>query len=100
MQKDLAVADEGKRSFAGQLTAFGELLGTAWEYKKRMSPKITTPVIDEAYAEALAHGAIGGKITGAGGGGFMLFYCRPGRAPSRGRAPPATCALKETAVRV
>jgi D-glycero-alpha-D-manno-heptose-7-phosphate kinase len=77
MQKDLAVAmkDELLR---GQLTAFGELLGTAWEYKKRMSPKITTPMIDEAYAEALAHGAVGGKITGAGGGGFMLFYCRPG----------------------
>jgi D-glycero-alpha-D-manno-heptose-7-phosphate kinase len=77
MQKDLAIAMKGAL-LRGQLTTFGELLGTAWEYKKRMSPKITTPVIDEAYEEALAHGAIGGKITGAGGGGFMLFYCRPG----------------------
>ncbi len=77
MQKDLAVAMKDAL-LRGQLTAFGELLGTAWEYKKRMSPKITTPMIDEAYAEAIAHGAIGGKITGAGGGGFMLFYCRPG----------------------
>ena len=76
-QKDLAVAMKDAL-LRGQLTAFGELLGTAWEYKKRMSPKITTPMIDEAYAEAIAHGAIGGKITGAGGGGFMLFYCRPG----------------------
>jgi D-glycero-alpha-D-manno-heptose-7-phosphate kinase len=77
MQKELAVAMKDAL-LRGQLTAFGELLGTAWEYKKLMSPKITTPMIDEAYAEAIAHGAIGGKITGAGGGGFMLFYCRPG----------------------
>jgi D-glycero-alpha-D-manno-heptose-7-phosphate kinase len=76
-QKELAVAMKDAL-LRGQLTAFGELLGTAWEYKKRMSPKITTPMIDEAYAEAMAHGAVGGKITGAGGGGFMLFYCRPG----------------------
>jgi D-glycero-alpha-D-manno-heptose-7-phosphate kinase len=77
MQKDLAVAMKDAL-LRGRLTTFGELLGTAWEYKKRMSPKISTPVIDEAYAEACAHGAIGGKVTGAGGGGFMLFYCRPG----------------------
>ena len=59
----------------GQLTAFGELLGTAWEYKKRMSPKISTGFIDEAYAAARRAGALGGKGTGAGGGGYMLFYC-------------------------
>jgi D-glycero-alpha-D-manno-heptose-7-phosphate kinase len=41
-----------------------------------MSPRITNPGIDEMYAEAVKHGALGGKITGAGGGGFMLFYCR------------------------
>ncbi len=63
----------------GRLTTFGELMGTAWEYKKRMSPRISTQTIDEAYHEATEHGAIGGKVTGAGGGGFMLFYCRPGR---------------------
>ncbi len=77
MQKELAV--EMKNALLrGRLTLFGELLGTAWEYKKRMSPRITTPRIDEAYAEAMKHGAIGGKVTGAGGGGFMLFYCSPG----------------------
>jgi D-glycero-alpha-D-manno-heptose-7-phosphate kinase len=76
MQKRLAV--EMKNALLrGRLTDFGELLGTAWEYKKRMSPRITTSVIDEAYAEAIKSGAIGGKVTGAGGGGFMLFYCRP-----------------------
>ena len=77
MQKELAIAmkDALLRS---RLNEFGDLLGTAWESKKRMSPRISTPVIDEAYAEACAAGAIGGKVTGAGGGGFMLFYCRPG----------------------
>jgi D-glycero-alpha-D-manno-heptose-7-phosphate kinase len=40
-----------------------------------MSPKISTAFIDEIYSEALKHGALGGKVTGAGGGGYMLFYC-------------------------
>jgi D-glycero-alpha-D-manno-heptose-7-phosphate kinase len=74
MQKELAV--EMKDALCqGDLSTFAELLGSAWEYKKRMSPKISTPFIDEVYSEALAHGALGGKVTGAGGGGYMLFYC-------------------------
>jgi D-glycero-alpha-D-manno-heptose-7-phosphate kinase len=77
MQKELAIAMRDAL-LMGRLSQFGELLGLAWEHKKRMSPRISTPVIDEAYAEAQAHGAIGGKVTGAGGGGFMLFYCPPG----------------------
>lgn len=58
-----------------RLDDFGDLLGAAWHYKKKMSPKISTPLIDEMYEMAGQHGAIGGKITGAGGGGYMLFYC-------------------------
>jgi D-glycero-alpha-D-manno-heptose-7-phosphate kinase len=54
---------------------FGELLGAAWEQKKKLSPKITNEFIDTAYAEALKHGALGGKVTGAGGGGFILLCC-------------------------
>lgn len=77
VQKELAVAMKDAL-LRGELTAFGELLGAAWTYKKQMSPRISTPRVDEAYEEALKQGAIGGKITGAGGGGFMLFYCRPG----------------------
>jgi D-glycero-alpha-D-manno-heptose-7-phosphate kinase len=74
MQKDLAV--EMKNALLRRrLNDFGELLGTAWDYKKKMSPKITTPFIDEAYEEARRRGALGGKVTGAGGGGYMLFYC-------------------------
>jgi D-glycero-alpha-D-manno-heptose-7-phosphate kinase len=41
-----------------------------------MSAKISNPMIEEMYAEARKHGALGGKITGAGGGGFILFYCQ------------------------
>jgi len=59
-----------------RLNDFGELLDTAWHYKKQMSPKISTPLIDEMYEEARRQGALGGKITGAGGGGYMLFYCQ------------------------
>jgi D-glycero-alpha-D-manno-heptose-7-phosphate kinase len=77
MQKELATSMK-EALLRGRLSEFGELMGTAWEYKKRMSPRITTPTIDEAYAEATKEGALGGKVTGAGGGGFMLFYCRPG----------------------
>jgi D-glycero-alpha-D-manno-heptose-7-phosphate kinase len=74
MQKRLAV--EMKNALLRRrLKEFGELLGTAWEFKKRMSPRITTPFIDEAYEEARRNGALGGKVTGAGGGGYMLFFC-------------------------
>jgi D-glycero-alpha-D-manno-heptose-7-phosphate kinase len=54
--------------------AFGALLHDAWEAKKRVSSLISTPQIDEAYALARANGALGGKITGAGGGGFLLLF--------------------------
>ena len=73
-QKELAV--EMKNALLqGRVQTFGELLGNAWEHKKKLSPKITTPFIDELYGEALKHGALGGKVTGAGGGGYLLFYC-------------------------
>lgn len=74
MQKGLAL--EMKNALLQRrLSTFGELLHQAWEYKKKMSPKISTPYVDELYEEARRHGALGGKITGAGGGGYMLFYC-------------------------
>ena len=73
-QKDLAV--EMKNALLRRrLNDFGELLGTAWRFKKQMSPRISTDFIDEAYDEAIRHGALGGKVTGAGGGGYMLFFC-------------------------
>jgi D-glycero-alpha-D-manno-heptose-7-phosphate kinase len=75
MQKELAV-EMKDALLRGNLTEFGTLLGRAWDYKKQMSPKITNPHIDELYQAALQNGAIGGKVTGAGGGGYMLLYCR------------------------
>ncbi|MEA2428005.1 MAG: D-glycero-alpha-D-manno-heptose-7-phosphate kinase [Thermoleophilaceae bacterium] len=58
-----------------RLTDFGHLLDDAWQAKKRMSDRISNPHIDEMYEAARREGALGGKVTGAGGGGFMLFYC-------------------------
>ncbi len=76
-QKSLATAMKDAL-LVGRLSEFGHLLGVAWEQKKLMSPRISTPEIDEAYEVARSCGALGGKVTGAGGGGFMLFYCPPG----------------------
>jgi D-glycero-alpha-D-manno-heptose-7-phosphate kinase len=59
----------------GDLRAFGEMLHEGWEAKKRVNEDISNGRIDELYAAARLHGAIGGKITGAGGGGFLLLYC-------------------------
>lgn len=55
---------------------FALLLDEEWQAKKRMSPRISSPELDNLYAAAKAEGALGGKITGAGGGGYMLLYCQ------------------------
>jgi D-glycero-alpha-D-manno-heptose-7-phosphate kinase len=59
-----------------RLDEFGRLLDLEWQHKRRMSPRISSPELDELYATARREGAIGGKITGAGGGGYMLLYCQ------------------------
>ena len=59
----------------GRLNRIGELLHEGFVYKKRLASAISNPLIDEIYDTALRAGAIGGKILGAGGGGFMAFYC-------------------------
>lgn len=59
----------------GNLHSFGKLLDYGWQSKKRMSSKISNPKIDELYEEALRAGALGGKLLGAGGGGYLLMYC-------------------------
>ena len=59
----------------GQLDKVGEILNYGWHFKKQMADEITNPLIEEIYVSALAQGATGGKISGAGGGGFMAFYC-------------------------
>jgi D-glycero-alpha-D-manno-heptose-7-phosphate kinase len=61
----------------GDLEHFGRLLDDAWQAKKRISHRISNPRIDRFYAVAREQGAVGGKITGAGGGGFLLLYAEP-----------------------
>lgn len=59
---------------SGDAARFGELMHEHWEHKKRRSGGMSNPQIDEWYALAMANGAVGGKLVGAGGGGFLLFY--------------------------
>lgn len=59
----------------GNLNSFGKLLDYGWQSKKKMSNKITNPQIDELYDTAKKAGALGGKLLGAGGGGYLLMYC-------------------------
>jgi D-glycero-alpha-D-manno-heptose-7-phosphate kinase len=74
-QKELAVAMKDAL-LRGSLTEFGGLLDEAWQAKKQMSPRISNEHIDDLYEAAKRNGALGGKVTGAGGGGYMLLYCR------------------------
>ncbi|MCA1585179.1 MAG: GHMP kinase [Acidobacteria bacterium] len=59
----------------GALNEFGALLHDAWTSKKKMSDQISTPLLDDIYQEARRSGALGGKVSGAGGGGYMYFFC-------------------------
>lgn len=61
----------------GDLTSFGELLDEAWQLKRTLSSCVSNPEIDELYEVAKNSGAVGGKITGAGGGGFLLLFVVP-----------------------
>jgi D-glycero-alpha-D-manno-heptose-7-phosphate kinase len=60
-----------------KLTDFGKLLHESWELKKKFSTKISSPLINEIYEHARKNGALGGKILGAGGGGYFLFFVPP-----------------------
>lgn len=59
----------------GRVRDFGDLLHSSWLAKKKMATAITNETLDEFYATARKHGALGGKVTGAGGGGYMLLIC-------------------------
>lgn len=60
---------------ANRLDDFGLLLHESWQHKKNLASGVTNEFIDTAYAQAREQGVIGGKITGAGGGGFLMLYC-------------------------
>ena len=63
----------------GNLNRFGEILNEGWHLKRELASKITSPEIDRYYELAIKNGAKGGKLLGAGGGGFLLFYCEKDR---------------------
>ena len=58
-----------------ELSDFGRILNEGWEKKRELASGITDSKIDEMYDTAMKNGASGGKLLGAGGGGFLLFYC-------------------------
>lgn len=68
---------------SGNITELGHMFDEHWKYKKRLAEGITNPHFDKIYDTAKKNGALGGKITGAGGGGFFLFYCEESQSKLR-----------------
>ena len=83
----------------GDLTMFGRLMDEHWRVKKSISQKISSDWLDALYNEAKQAGALGGKLMGAGGGGFFIFYCE-GLARSRVRQAMQRLGLREVPFRV
>lgn len=78
MHRIKALGHETKRILEqGNIDAYGELLHEHWTNKKKLASNMSDPSIDEHYEVARAAGAIGGKLMGAGGGGFFMFYTAP-----------------------
>lgn len=67
--------------YSGRINDFGKILHENWILKQKLASKISNSEIDEVYDAGLANGATGGKLLGAGGGGFMLFYCEKAKQP-------------------
>lgn len=70
----------------GDLHRFASVMGESWQHKRRSAKGVANPLIDEIYDLAMTSGALGGKISGAGGGGFMIFMVEPTRRPDLMRA--------------
>jgi D-glycero-alpha-D-manno-heptose-7-phosphate kinase len=79
---DEAMAIVSNEQNKTMIESFGKLLHESWMLKKSLSSQVSNTLIDEAYDAALAAGAWGGKITGAGGGGFLAFIVAPERQPA------------------
>ncbi len=73
--RDLAIELKNELQ-SNKIDSFGEILHENWNLKKQLTTKISDPQIDDWYKKGIAAGAEGGKILGAGGGGFLLFYCQ------------------------
>jgi D-glycero-alpha-D-manno-heptose-7-phosphate kinase len=84
MHRIKAIGLESKKALeGGDLKRFGELLHEHWTLKRGVSDGMTTDAIDSWYSTARANGALGGKVVGAGGGGFLMLYCAEGREKVR-----------------
>jgi D-glycero-alpha-D-manno-heptose-7-phosphate kinase len=80
IRRFVEMVDEGVEILSsGTIEHFGHLLDEAWQLKRELSARVTTSDIDEAYASARSAGALGGKLLGAGGGGFLLLFVPPAR---------------------
>ena len=81
----LALVDEAEKNLTNRnasLNEFGKLLDTTWKLKRGTGAKVSNGSIDELYDMAIKSGALGGKLLGAGGGGFLLFYCEKEKQPA------------------
>ena len=81
----LELVDEAEEILTNKnrdLDDFGKLLGVTWQLKKQTGKEISKDSIDELYRKGISAGALGGKLLGAGGGGFLLFYVRPEKQES------------------
>lgn len=78
-----ALVDEALKILTanGKMRDFGKLLHESWKLKRSISERISNNHVDDIYEQALAAGAIGGKLLGAGGGGFMLLFVEPDKQP-------------------
>ncbi len=88
LHKMLDLVERGHALLTGNepLSRFGEMLDEAWQHKRALSPRVSTGSIDRLYDLAREHGALGGKLLGAGGGGFMLLFVPPERQERLRRA--------------
>jgi D-glycero-alpha-D-manno-heptose-7-phosphate kinase len=77
VKEGLAILHSGR-----DLAPFGTLMNEAWEVKRSLSSKVSNSYVDSLYEATLAAGALGGKLTGEGGGGFMLLFVPPERQPA------------------
>ena len=83
MRRMYALAGEGEaRLVSGDIKGFGKLLDETWKIKRTLSNKISSSYVDDIYEAGTKAGAFGGKLLGAGGGGFVMFICPPEKQPA------------------
>ena len=85
LKKMYALVDDAERALTDQdadLDDFGRMLDYTWQLKRKMGSSISTDSIDELYSRGINAGALGGKLLGAGGGGFLVFYVDPDKQES------------------